>query len=238
MSEPKTDSIMAAYTKWQSDGSPDNQTLLLNELKPQISSALRSFAPGMEKQMELKAYTMTMGAIKSYDKSKGMHLKSYVYQQLQPLQREYGKRHQPMQIPERHILERKALAQATDDYIAEHGTEPSTQQLADFTGTSIRRIAQVRKNRVPMTETSQVNQETGSSMLSIKDDPVEVVGHYVYSELDPIDQKIFEWTTGHGGVEKIPVKDMAAKLKISAPAVSQRIARISRKMQEGLNLEL
>ena len=237
MKEQKRDAIMDAYSAWREDGGEENTSSLMRTLKPQMETALRTFAPGMEGQMRLKAMSMTMGAVRKYDPSKGMHLKSFVYQQLQPLQREYGKRHQPLYVPERHIMERKSLSQYENEFRSQQGRDPSTAELADFSGMSIRRIAAVRKAGVPVTESSRVSPETDQVMVSEREDPMEIMGHYVYSELDPTDQKIFEMVTGHGGVRKQPNNEIAKRLGISAPAVSQRISRIVARMQEGLNLE-
>jgi DNA-binding Lrp family transcriptional regulator len=59
---------------------------------------------------------------------------------------------------------------------------------------------------------------------------------YVYFELDPIDKKIYELSTGYKGSEKLPKKEIARQLNISAPAVSKRINKILKKIEEGQEL--
>lgn len=73
-------------------------------------------------------------------------------------------------------------------------------------------------------------------MISVKQDPQEMWADFVYADMDSIDQRIYEMCTGYGGVDIIPKKDIAAALKISPAAVSQRISKIVKRLQEGANL--
>lgn len=236
MPETAQDNIMSSYEKWTKDGTTDNTRDLITSLTPQIDSALKTFTPGMESGMRLKAQTMAMKALKTYDPTKGMHLKSYIYQQLQPLQREYGKRLNATKLPERHILERKELTQSENEFVEINGRHPSTAELADFTSIPIKRITAVRRHGMPVSESSRVHPETGDSMVALKQDPQEMWADFVYADMDSVDQRIYEMCTGYGGVDIIPKKEVAAKLKISPSAVSQRIARIVKRLQEGANL--
>lgn len=237
MSNPSRDSIDEAYRSWREHGTPEAQKSLMEALRPQIDSALKSFAPGMENSLRLRAMSMAWKAVDGYDPRRGMHLKSYIYQQLQPLQREYGKRLNVVQMPERHILERKKLTQYEQDFESQNGRRPSVAELADFSNFSVERIETLRRGGTAVPESAAVLPESGDSTVSVKEDPRELVGRYVYSELDPTDQRIFEHVTGYGGADKLTKKDIAASLGISAPAVSQRINRITAKLQEGYNLE-
>lgn len=236
MSTDVHDNIAASYDEWKKRPTEDSTRKLITSLTPQIDTALKAFSPGMESGMRLKAQTIALRAIKSYDPTKGMHLKSYVYQQLQPLQREYGKRLNVTQLPERHLLERKALSQAESDFYSEYGRKPSTAELADFSSIPIKRIATIRQHGVPIAESSLVQAETGDSSVSLKQDPQEMWAEFVYADMDPTDQRIYEMVTGYGGVTKVPKKDIATALKISPAAVSQRINRIVARLQEGANL--
>lgn len=230
------DAITAAYDAWKADSSPDNTKTLMEALTPQIDSALKAFAPGMESSLKLKADILTIKALPKYDPSKGMHLKSFVYQQLQPLQREFGKRANPLQVPERHILEQKSLEKYEADFFDETGREPSASELADYTGIPINRIAKIRAGKLANSESQTISQESGDSLFTMQEDPQKNWEHYVYYSLDPVDQKIYEYVTGFGGVKQLKKGEIANKLKISAAAVSQRINKIVSKLQEGINL--
>lgn len=230
------DKISEMYKTWRDAPDDTNTSNLLGALKPQINSALKNFAPGMEDSLSLKANVLAMKALKTYDPTKGMHIKSYVYQQLQPIQRVFGKRSNPVKVPERQILEGSALSRYENEFRDEWGREPSVAELADIAGVSIKRIEKIRRNKVTVSETGSLNEETGDTMSSNKDDPQEVWAHYIYAGLDPVDQRIYEMVTGYGGSKTFKKTDIAAHLKISPAAVSQRVNKIVAKLQEGINL--
>lgn len=231
-----SDRITVAYDAWKANPSKDNTKILMETLTPQIDTALKAFAPGMESSLKLRASTMTLKALPKYDPSKGMHLKSFVYQQLQPLQREFGKRANPINVPERHIMELKTLAQYETDFFDETGREPSASELADYSGIPINKIEKIRKGKLANSESQMISAESGDSLFTMQEDPGKNWAHYVYYSLDPVDQKIYEYVTGYAGSPILKKSDIAIKLKISPAAVSQRINRIVGKLQEGINL--
>ena len=230
------DELMDTYKQWSTTKDPAQTTQLLRLLDPTITSALRSFAPGMEDAFKLKAQTLAFNALPKYDMNRGMHLKSFVYQSLQPMQRLVGQRTNPVKVPERKLLDGMHLTGIEKEFVDKHDREPTVSELADLSGMSIKRITSVRSLNNTASETSQVNEETGDSFRGYKSDPQEVWSHYIYHGLDPIDQKIFEHATGFGGASILKKSDIAVKLKMSPPAVSQRINKIAAKLQEGINL--
>ena len=62
--------------------------------------------------------------------------------------------------------------------------------------------------------------------------PEDVWMEYVHHDAAPIDQKILEWKTGFNGKAIIPTLEIARRLKISPSAVSQRAARLAKRMNE------
>jgi hypothetical protein len=55
---------------------------------------------------------------------------------------------------------------------------------------------------------------------------------YYGSLTDPLDKKIFEWTTGYGGGERLSKTEIAHRLKRSSAAVSQRSNRMASEIEE------
>jgi len=62
--------------------------------------------------------------------------------------------------------------------------------------------------------------------------PEDLWRDYVYHDLDEKNKVIFEHLLGYNGAPKIPKGDIATKLNISAPAVSQRINTITTRLSE------
>ena len=237
-SDPKTsqlDKIDDAWKMWKENDTPETRRNMLAAVSPQVSTALRTFAPGMEKNLLLKANELALKAAQTYDPSRGLRFKSYVYQQLQPLQRLAGKRTNVIAIPERHLIEGKRLAEETQRFIDRKGYEPSTADLADFTGMSVKRIQAIRSHRTGVSESKATSPE-GDPMGSQEEDVQRVWCEQVYNSLGSMDQKIYEWRTGYGGAPKLGVVDIAKRLGVSPATVSNRLQKIIGMVQEGINL--
>ena len=226
----------AAWEAWHASDTPETRKALLESVSPQIGTALHTFAPGMEKGLLLKANTMALKAATTYDPNRGLKFKSYVYQQLQPLQRIVGKRSNMVQIPERHLIEGRRLAEETRRFVDERGYEPSTADLADFTGMSVKRIETIRSHKAAVSESTATSPE-GDPMASQREDLQQAWCDYVYNSLPSFDQKIYEWRTGYAGAPVLGVVEIARRLNTSTATVSQRMKKISGMIQEGLNLE-
>lgn len=225
-----------AWEAWHASDTPETRKALLEAVSPQIGTALHTFAPGMEGSLLLKANTLALQAAKTYDPNRGLRFKSYVYQQLQPLQRIVGKRSNMVAVPERHLIEGKRLAEASQKFYDENGYEPSTADLSDYTGMSAKRIAAIRSHRATVSESKATSPE-GDPMGSQKEDVQQAWCDYIYSSLPSFDQKIYEWRTGYAGAPTLGVIEIARRLNTSPATVSQRMKKISEMIQEGMNLE-
>jgi DNA-directed RNA polymerase specialized sigma subunit len=159
-----------------------------------------------------------------------------VHTSLQRLNREKAEREQLIHIPENVSLERNTLQKATSSFAAEHGREPSQAELADRTGISLKRLAKISQYKSQAMESQFLSEKGDSLYPSTPGDDQRIWIDYVYHELDPVDQKILEWSTGYGNVQPIPKKEMALRLKISGPAVSARISKIVKKLEEGVHV--
>lgn len=234
--EPEIDLIDQAWTNFHDQDTPETRKALLSAVSPQIGTALHTFAPGMEQNLLLQANTMALDAAKTFDPKRGLRFKSYVYQQLQPLQRMAGKRSNVLKIPERHLIEGKRLDEEAQRFEDEKGYAPSAADLADFTGMSIKHIEAIRKHKVGVSESKSYSEE-GDPLASQKEDTQKAWCEYIYNSLPSFDQKIYEWRTGYGGAPVLGVVEIAKKLNTSPATVSQRLSKIISMIEEGMNLE-
>ncbi len=229
------DSLAAAYEAWRSAPGETTTEKLLAELNPTITSALRSYA-GDDMRLKTKASIVALNAVKSYDPSKNVKLSTFVFNHLKGLQRISAERANPVHIPEGVLLDKGKLYKKEQELEDKLGRAPTLDELSDSTGLSKRRIEKLRTGSV-FTPEAQLLTEKGDMLFTGKSDSNNIWVDYVYFDLDPIDKKIFEWSTGYGGAEKLKKKDIAQRLKISAPAVSLRINKIVSKLEEGYGID-
>jgi DNA-directed RNA polymerase specialized sigma subunit len=228
----KYDQMWEAY---QSDPTTERQRELLIALKPTINSAITSFGGG-NKALLTRAYIITKNALEKYDPKKGTNLKTYVYSNLQKLSRHNNNRNTIVKIPEGARLDNTRVYKFRREFEDKYDREPTIQEVSDGTGLSSMRVTKLGALKPETSMSRLVSDETGDSLAGKEENKLDTWSDYIYHDLDRDGKKIFEWTTGYGGAKTLSKKDIASKLGISAPAVSQRINTIIGKMEKGLGL--
>jgi DNA-directed RNA polymerase specialized sigma subunit len=233
--QKETPPSVTAYDNWMKVKNPENTSAVLKELKPTIESAMTSYAPDVKNNLRTRANLMALNSLELYDPNRGTKLTSHVFNHLKGLNREKARRFNVVHIPENVILEGNKLNKAKDIFDAEHGREPTVQELADNTGLSIKRIEAI-ETKGKQQSGSQLLSEKGDSLFSKAEDPQRVWADYIYHDLDTQDKKVFEWSTGYGGTKKISKTEIAKRLKISPAAVSRRISKIVYMLEQGYDV--
>lgn len=207
---------------------------LLKELKPTIDKGVERFGGG-NTNLRTQAKLLSLNAVKSYDPSKGANLNTHVINHLQRLQRISAQRGSLVRIPENAAFRKKALEKTMRDLEIELDREPSLSEIADASGMSIDKIQKLMGLKGYAAE-SEVETASGDTLVASPKKTEALYTKYIYNELDPIDKKIYEWSTGFGGVAKLRRNQMAQKLKISEAAVSMRAAKIANKFERDMKM--
>ena len=232
--QQKKTSLDTAYEQWNKQRSTAGMRDLLSAAKPVLSKALVSYG-GNDKMLMARAKRLAINAFKKYDSTKGTKLRTYLYIQLQPLQREYMKRAAPVSIPERVQLDQYKLNRAEQEIRDMKGRDPGDDEIAEKTGLSPKRIAHIRTFAKGLVSEGQILEPgaggklPGTEGITAEDIWIE----YVHHDLDPIDKKILEWKTGLYGKQILSTNEIARRLKVTPGAISQRASKIAMKIEEG-----
>lgn len=176
-----------------------------------------------------KAKMMVLAGLKSYDPTKST-LKNFLYSHLRGLNRSLGAANNIIQTPETVILDRNKIARAELELFDKLGRFPNTNEVADYTGLSVKRIEKLRKADIPLTE-GQVSSVLGEGNVpdskrlgdTTKDDSWL---EYVYDSVDNRQKAIMERLYGMHGNPVMAAQDIAKKLRITPAAVSQQRKKI------------
>jgi DNA-directed RNA polymerase specialized sigma subunit len=202
---------------------------IMQEVEPTISSALMSFTGG-DKSLLPRARIIAAQAITSYDPKQGTTLKTHVYNNLKGLNRFKAERSAVVHIPENVRLDTNALYKYRQSFTEENGRDPTVDEINDQLGLGTRRLKKAETFGKELSS-SQMVSDKGDINIFLKDND-DPWFDYVYHDLDNVQKKIMEWTTGYGGSEILPKKEIAKRLGISAPAISQRIGTIVKRLEK------
>lgn len=227
-----------AFSTWQTAPSPDTSAAFLQTVQPAMLSTIRTHTGDTNPLLISRARRTMLTALPQYDPRKAS-MRTFMYQQLQGLKRYNRQQGEGLKTPERISFDRKALEGYEKEMEHELGRSPSDQEIADRYGFSMRRLARVRQYNPGVAE-GTLERASGQVFGGVNQSKVpyeDQWNDHVYSQLDPVNQKIFEHTLGYNGNRKLDNAALARKLRITPGAVSQRKQKIQQLLDQVSLLE-
>jgi DNA-directed RNA polymerase specialized sigma subunit len=230
------DEFRDSFGRWAKEPDPVNTGKFLKSIDPVLQSALRTFGGRTPSPvLHSHAKLLALHAASNYDPSRAK-LRTHLMTHLQGLRRLSARENQIVSIPERVGLDLHHLHITEEELRDKLGREPSTSELADHSGISVKRIGHIRKARPGFAEGQMVSdtEEGGEAAFqpAVLGQPTDTWHEFVYHDLDPIDQLIMEHTLGMHGRRRMAKQAIARKLRLSPGAISQRAARIQQKLDQ------
>ncbi len=228
-----TTDLNEAFDAWQRQPTSAGMNQLLGAANPILDRAITTFAGRQSPILKARAKSLAIKAFRSYNPKAGTKIRTHLMTQLQPLRRSAIQSGQIIRTPERMVYDRRTMQDAHSTFMDARGREPAEDELADATGLSVRRIRALNKMRATVA-TGQLGEEYEVPT----DEPAaeDMWLEYVYHDLGPRDKLILDWRLGRHGQPRLPNNEIAKRLGISAAAISQRMARIAERLQEGEGL--
>jgi DNA-directed RNA polymerase specialized sigma subunit len=239
MEQPKNDSLEPqyrdAFNAWKQKPSPGSTGFLVRTIEPEISKGINMHVGKPNPLIRSRARKLTIQALSSYDPSRGVKLGTHVINQLQGLKRINRQQTTILKTPERVGIEQNRVRLAEQELQDELGRDPSMVELADYTGLSTKRLKHLQRFHQGMSEGrfAQMGEDGEGFDPAVEEQGDDPWIELVYGDLDPVNQKIMEWTLGLNGQPVRPNQDIAMKLGITPGAVSQRKAKIQALLDEG-----
>ena len=221
------------YADWKTDPSPGNTSRLLSHLQPAIDKSLYRYVGKPDPLMRAKAKRLVIDSLGRYDPNQSK-LETFIDRQIQPIVRWQSRRSQVVKMPDKVRMQAIAIGRATRELEREHGREPSVHQIADFTGLPVRTVERIQNtDRRTLAGSMTLGNDADGDQIYVEDQGVyddqaasDAWLRFIRDDLTPIDQKILDHTTGLGGAVILKNRELAARLKLSPGAVSQRKAKI------------
>jgi DNA-directed RNA polymerase specialized sigma subunit len=217
------------YKTWSQTRAPLDLEKLVKQLDPLIQSEVNKRAGSLSRNvLELQAKSLAVKAIKSYQPTLGIKLSTHVVNQIQKLSRMNYAHKDAARIPEHSMTLHTTFTAAQEDFMAENGREPSTEELADALRWSPKKVEQLR------------TQFGRSELVESKDSPSELfvpyehdasIG-YAYYSMSPRQQQIFEHTTGYQGNPILNNTKIMKKLSITQGVLSYEKNKINALLRE------
>lgn len=224
MADQNLDQLYAAY---QAQPTQENLTRVVNGLRPTVDFGLAQMNAAQDPLLKAKAAVVTASAVEKFDPAFGASLPTFLSSQLRQLTRVARQSRSPVKIPDRIQIESMKLNQARKSFFDEHGREPDTLELADFTGVPVKRIAKIRKYQVAI----PAEQAVGDLEAETPDHALEAMD-YVYHDSDHVDRRIMELKLGFANHPVMTPQQVAVALNLSPTQLSRRSARLAMRINK------
>lgn len=219
------------YARWKRTNLPSDLEALVRNLTPLIHSEVNRRSGTLARDLlVIQAKKLTVDAIKSFNPAAGVKISTHVTNQLQKLSRVNYAHQNAARIPEHKMLQYHTVNIATEDFRADTGRDPSTEELADALKWSPKKLEDFRRQfeRGELLESI----DTPSAMFVAEEHDPRI--NYVYSTLSPRQQQIFEMTTGFHGHKRLNNTQIQQKLGITIGVLSYEKTKIKEAFHKAL----
>jgi RNA polymerase primary sigma factor len=229
------DEYRPAYESWQQNQTPEGNAAMLQAIDPIVQKGIQLYG-GESPLSASRGRLLALDAVRKYD-PKRSRLQSHLLNQMQSLRRVAQQQHNVMRVPERVLLESQRLRNYQQEMSDEMGREPSDAELADRLGVNTERLAKIRRYQPGMSsgqveELDPLSGGLAGRIPGTRDESSDLWVRVVYQDLNPMDQKVLEFSLGLNGQPKLSNQEIAKRLGRSPGAISQRKIRIQKLLDQ------
>lgn len=208
------------WRKWKRTQNPSDLQALLDQMKPVIMREVMKWSASMSVSLlEAEGKRLAVEAFKTYDPNAGAALSTYVASRLPKLSRIVYANQNTARLSETQTLLFNTYNRAKTELTDRHGREPTNSELSDHLGWSPKKLSSFQRvaNRREFIES-----EDHPDVLSAEDHLTD----FIYHDLTPQQQKIFEYKTGYHGNPKLSGAEICKKLGITQGQLSYQLSQI------------
>jgi hypothetical protein len=170
--------------------------------------------------LETKATALAVKAIKDYNPAMGAALSTHVTNRLQKLSRTVYTHTQAARLPEHKALAMTSFNAAHEMLNSELGRSPTVLELSEHLGWSRSRTGEFQK--AFQRKELLTSGEFRPASFAVNDYQQDPMVDFVYYDMSPTNQKLFEHITGYGGAKVMSNRDLMKKFKLTQGQLSYR----------------
>jgi len=209
------------YNQWRKDPTNENMQKIIEKARPIIYSEINKWSKGLSPELLMpKAEAQVVKAIKTYKPSSGTAITTHIVNYLQSLSRIPYTYQAVVRLPEYKLSKKFEFDRVQKELFMDLGRDPTVDELAERLKWSRGAVAEMVKKSIKGESPESVELPMFQHGSSIDVD-------YIYHGLDPVQQKVFQFSTGYMGSPQLSTKDIAKRLRLSEPQVYRIKSKIT-----------
>lgn len=231
MVQSRSDKDLELWKKWNDTKDPGDLSALLKRMNPLIHSAINPLKGTLSDHLlETEAKINAVKAFQTYNPSHNTQLSTHVTNQLQKTNRLVYNNMELLKVPEQRRIKFKNYEAVHSNLEERYGRPPTINELSRELGWSKAEVT--RHQKESWKELSASNPSVSDAQFH--DDANTTLVSYVYNDLNPRNQKVFEMATGYGGGKEFSNQEIMKKLKLSQGQLSYAKQDISRQLKKAM----
>jgi len=223
----KSDDV-AAWHEWSQNQTPANMDRVLRQLNPIIQSEVNRWQGTLARPLlEIEAKRLAAEAVPSYNPNMGAALATHVTNRLRKLSRISYTHQNVARIPEYQTIQYHTYQSAKTGLENQLGREPTGAELAQELKWSRPYLARFQ------TSMRREFLESGEPppMFDAPSDDAQTID-FIYNDLGPQQQKIFEHTTGYMGAPVLSNPKLMKALNMTQGQLSYQKRLLANKIKD------
>jgi len=227
---------LVLWEKWhRTQNSQDLQALLV-QLKPIIANQVNRWGGSLSKSLlEIQGQGLAVKAIKSFDPKRGVALSTHVTNHLQKLSRTVYTHTQAARLPEHKTVGMSSFGAAQEMLQSDLGRPPTSMEMSDHLGWTPKRVGEFQRafDRKELLDSGEFN----PSSFPVADEQDPIVA-FVYHDMSPKEQILFEHVTGYGGNTVLGTAALKKKLDLTQGQLSYRKRQLTDHFNKALKQDI
>lgn len=218
---------------WNSQGQkPEHLEPLMKAHEPIIRSAVNRWSGSGLPQvvLESEARKLALGAFQTFNPKSGAKLQTHVFNRLKGLDSFVNTYKNDVRMPQDRVHMADKVHRTRKRLALELGREPTDQEVSRESGVKSETFGSLHRFNSSLISKSQDGGFSGPAKEDISHDMI--VSSFLYSQLSPMQQKVFDHTVGYNGNPVLSTQEISKKLGVSSARVSMLKGQVASKAKE------
>lgn len=231
MTNSRKDKDLELWKTWNQSKDPKDLSSLYKNINSLIHHNINPLKGSVsDRVLESEAKLQALNAFNTFDPSKDIQLSTHVTNHLKKVNRIAYNNMELLSVPEQRRIKFKNYEAVHSNLEEDLGRPPSMNEIADALGWSLSEVARHKSENWKELTASNPN----VSDVGFHDDANNTLTSYVYNDLTPEHQTIFEMTTGYGGQKELSNEQIMKKMKLSQGQLSYAKTKIKNNFKKAL----
>lgn len=180
--------------------------------------------------LEAEARKLAIGAFKTFNPKGNAKLQTHVFNRLKGLDSFVNTYKNDVRMPQDRVHVADRVHRARRQLSLELGRDATDEEVSKASGVGVETLGSLHRFNSSLVSASQDGGFSGPAREDVNHD--HIVSSFLFSQLSPMQQRVFEHTTGYNGKPVLSTQELAKNLNVSSARVSMLKGQVAQKAKD------